>query len=130
MHRADDAAVVDDAAHVGEAFTDIDATLAYLFESERRGHEAAAGTLLEQLAIGMLASMTGEAGLGSKVSMCEGPPFMKRKMTRLARAGRSFVMAPELSSPDMPTTPKPALMRRSMARRERGEAESRFMSSI
>ena len=64
VHRADDAAVVDDAAHVGEAFTDIDATLAYLFESERRGHEAAAGTLLEQLAIGMLASMTGEGGLG------------------------------------------------------------------
>jgi len=26
--------------------------------------------------------------VGSKVSICEGPPFMKRKMTRFARAGK------------------------------------------
>ena len=28
------------------------------------------------------------AGLGSKVSTCDGPPFMNRKITRLARAGK------------------------------------------
>ena len=28
------------------------------------------------------------AGLGSNVSTCDGPPFMNRKMTRLARAGK------------------------------------------
>src|SRR5260370_71123 len=27
-------------------------------------------------------------GLGSKVSTCEGPPFMNKKMTRLARAAK------------------------------------------
>ena len=27
-------------------------------------------------------------GLGSKVSTCDGPPFMNRKMTRFARAGK------------------------------------------
>src|SRR5688500_4285349 len=27
-------------------------------------------------------------GLGSNVSTCDGPPFMNRKMTRLARAGK------------------------------------------
>ena len=28
------------------------------------------------------------AGLGSNVSTCDGPPFMNRKITRLARAGK------------------------------------------
>ena len=28
------------------------------------------------------------AGLGSNVSTCDGPPFMNKKMTRLARAGK------------------------------------------
>src|SRR5579884_2870002 len=28
------------------------------------------------------------AGLGSKVSTCDGPPFMNKKMTRLARGGK------------------------------------------
>src|SRR3954467_1359706 len=73
-------------------------------------------------------------GLGSKVSTCEGPPFMKRKMTLFARGARwrteavmgeaeADASAPRPSSPARPTAPKPPAMRRSMSRRE-GEAEN------
>src|SRR3954447_22972805 len=71
-------------------------------------------------------------GLGSKVSTCEGPPFMKRKMTRFAlgakcgafgasgltaasaRAGRADSSA---STPASPRAPKPPPIRRSQSRR-------------
>ena len=48
------------------------------------------------------------AGLGSNVSTCDGPPFMNRKITRFARAGKCGALAPSgsratlLSSPSAP----------------------------
>src|SRR3989442_16032943 len=40
------------------------------------------------MASGVWPAYLASAGLGSNVSTCEGPPFIKRKITRLARAGK------------------------------------------
>ena len=46
-------------------------------------------------------------GFGSKVSTCEGPPGMKRKMTRLARAGKCGARLARAAS-EIPVFPKDA----------------------
>src|SRR6185437_5546920 len=55
------------------------------------------------------------AGLGSNVSTCEGPPFINRKMTRLARGvkwgalGASGLLAPLVAAcSEEPSNPSPA----------------------
>src|SRR5262249_29150175 len=68
------------------------------------------------------------AGFGSKVSTWDGPPFMNRKMTRLARAGKcvreadSLEVNPNLPAackvPARPRRPNPMPACRSMSRRE------------
>src|SRR4051794_9447929 len=91
-------------------------------------------------------------GLGSKVSTCDGPPFMNRKMTRLARAGkcggrdaRGFKGTSASDGPWLsacagaaagaekapasastlvsPRVPNPPPMRHSISRREKGRGE-------
>ena len=70
-----------------------------------------------------LPSSRSSSGLGSKVSMCDGPPFMKRKITRLARGARcgDFADAGDgdfsASRDDAASQPKPAAERLSAARR-------------
>ena len=72
-----------------------------------------------------LPSSRSRSGLGSKVSMCDGPPFMKRKMTRLARGATcgGFADAGEgdfsASKEDAASQPKPTAERWSAARRLR-----------
>ena len=57
---------------------------------ERRGHDLAGscGGRSSTEAGGAWPSYFSSAGLGSKVSTCDGPPFMNRKITRFARAGK------------------------------------------
>ena len=76
-------------------------------------------------------------GLGSNVSICEGPPNMKSMMTRLARGAkcggrraRGFTPAAIESSAnraDRAREPKPAPICRSIARRERAGRWSGFV---
>src|SRR5258708_36652133 len=65
------------------------------------------------------------AGLGSKVSICEGPPFKKRKMTRWGRGewwGRVAAEAAgrlwDSNNPASPNMPNPQDMRWSISRRD------------
>ena len=78
------------AADVREELADLDAALAVLLELERR-REGGAG-LAFGAQVGRRQRLAGvllaRAGLGSKVSTCDGPPFMNRWMTRLALAGK------------------------------------------
>src|SRR5262245_27124154 len=68
------------------------------------------------------------AGLGSKVSTCDGPPFMNRKITRLALGAKSGCFdgsgsdvasssPASPSTPARPNVPKPVPTRRSISRR-------------
>src|SRR5690349_3187419 len=79
-----------------------------------------------------LPSLASRYGLGSKVSIEEGPPCMKRKITRLARAGNMGGLGISGSAEDSanaasakrdcsPMYPKPQPAARSMARRESSE---------
>ena len=135
VHRADDANVVDDLADVREQLADLDAAVALFAEGERRRQQAAAlGAVGRQGgAFGRWPLYLSRAGLGSKVSTCDGPPFMNRKMTRLARAlniggfgarGLSFFGASSARrSPSpasivaRPRAPKPPPIRQSTWRR-------------
>ena len=73
-------------ADVREQLADLDAALAVLGELERRRQQAAAlGAFGRRPAPRARWPLYfSRAGLGSKVSTCDGPPFMNRKMTRLA----------------------------------------------
>ncbi len=64
VHRADDAAIVDDLGEIRESFVDFDTALAAFAEGERRGHEAGAFGLFVEFAVGLLALVLGERGLG------------------------------------------------------------------
>ena len=79
-------------ADLGEQLADLDAALAVRRERERRGHQAALRLRplgSDAMAGRLLAVRTSSStGLGSNVSTCDGPPFMNRKMTRFARAGK------------------------------------------
>src|SRR5438876_5864544 len=72
---------------------------------------------------GCFPSNFSSSGFGSNVSTCDGPPFMKRKITRLARGakcatGPSPPAAAILGSiPASPTMPKPAHIRCNICRR-------------
>src|SRR5262245_26113823 len=83
-------------------------------------------------------------GLGSKVSTCDGPPFINRKMRRLARAGKcggrgaSGLAARSAAAPRKPASartavrpsaPKPPPMRQSTSRRDRRAAVASVMAS-
>ena len=61
----------------------------YLLELERRGERGAGLALGRAGAFGSgLPAYFASAGLGSNVSTCDGPPFMKRWMTRFALPGK------------------------------------------
>src|SRR5882757_9292394 len=72
---------------------------------------------------GCFPSNLSSPGLGSNVSTCEGPPFMNRKMTRLARGAKCANGATPLAAailgsiPARPTMPKPVHMRCNICRR-------------
>ena len=79
-----------------------------------------------------LPSLASRYGFGSKMSIDEGPPCMKRKTTRLARAGNmgglgisgsteGSACANSAISDCSPMYPKPQPAARSIARRERLE---------
>src|SRR5436190_18031321 len=70
---------------------------------------------------GFSPSCLARAGLGSNVSTCDGPPFMNRKITRLALAGKcaaSSAASADCRVPARPSKPNPAPARRSRSRRE------------
>src|SRR5262245_693689 len=59
-------------------------------------------------------------GLRSKVSICEGPPFIHKRMQAFLRAGCAAAAAARFSiQPDMDTPAKPRLVRRNQSRRLR-----------
>src|SRR5436305_2894075 len=74
-------------------------------------------------------------GLGSKVSTCDGPPFMNRKMTRFALGAKCgafgarglAALASEARTPARPRAPKPPPIRRSQSRRVRPAREFEFV---
>src|SRR4051812_31925801 len=91
---------------------------------------------LKRSPVGCWPANFARAGLGSKVSTCEGPPFMKRKITRLARGLKSGVgrgdarddddndvsaFACGASSAANAAEPKPAAVRWSIWRRLSGK---------
>ena len=80
-------------ADVREQLADLDAALAVLGRTVNgEGMQLAAACarpVHEPTPAGAWPSYLSRAGLGSNVSTCDGPPFMNRKMTRLARAGKS-----------------------------------------
>ena len=101
-HRADDGDVVGDLGEIWEELRDLRPRLPVRFELERR-REQLWLTLDEREALApdelfrdVLAVVFVSAGFGSNRSICEGAPAMKRKMTRLARAGnrRATVLVP------------------------------------
>ena len=149
VQRADDAQVVDAAGEVREQLGDLDAALAVGPRLERRRHEPAAlgRWVSTAIAWGRWPAYLASIGLGSNVSTCDGPPFMNRKMTRFARAGkcggrgasgfegtsasdglwlcagpapRAPASASTLASPRAPNPPP---MRQSNSRREKGRGE-------
>src|SRR5262249_36632134 len=86
-------------------------------------------------------------GLGSKVSTCDGPPFMKRKMIRFALGGkcgargdsgltaRSFGSAAQSKPASAktlarPRAPKPPPMRQRTSRRERAAVACSMSTSL
>ena len=92
-----------------------------------------------------LAAFWARRGLGSNVSTCDGPPDMKRKITRLARAGNMRRLDGQrvvgvggarplsaASRPARPIMPKPLAKCAAPARRLRGGVESckGFMRSL
>ena len=91
VDRVDDAEVVHARGHVREQLADPEAALAVLPELPRASRAAC-----RSRRTGRGAWRTGTAcrrrawssGLESNVSTCDGPPFMNRKITRLARGGK------------------------------------------
>ncbi len=89
VHGADDADVVDAASRVREQVADLDADFAVPLKAEGRGEGGAGLRSVRRLVRGSsLPAYVCSDGLGSNESTCEGPPFMNRWMTRLARAGK------------------------------------------
>ena len=73
---------------MAEELADLDAALAVLVELERRGKGGAGFALGRQVPPGSsLPAYLSSIGLGSNVSTCDGPPFMKRWMTPLGLGG-------------------------------------------
>ena len=89
IHRANDAHVVDVLlGRACEELADLDAALAVLLEAN--GEPRAAPVLRSVRRVGPGSGLPWyfvSIGLGSKVSMCEGPPFMNRWTTCLAFGG-------------------------------------------
>ena len=86
-HGANHAEVVDAGGHVRKQIADGDTALPVLLEGPLRLQQAADGVFAEgqsALERNGLAVVLLEAGLGSNVSMLDGPPCMNRKMMRLA----------------------------------------------
>ena len=76
---------------VREQLADPDAALAVLLELPRRARAGCRSWRTGRAASAKgsgLPSSRSSSGLGSNVSTCDGPPFMNRKMTRLARGGK------------------------------------------
>ena len=79
-----------DSAVSAEELADFDAALAVLAELERRGRarRRSGARWAECRRAAAWPAYLSSIGLGSNVSTCDGPPFMKRWMTRLALAGK------------------------------------------
>ena len=89
VQRAKNTDFVNTAGDMREEICERDSALAMRPRGKRRGHDLAA--LSPPGRHGgrwILPGITLERGLGSNVSTCDGPPFMNKKMTRLARAGK------------------------------------------
>ena len=80
VHRANDAHVVDmKPSRPREEVTDLNAALAVFLETKRRAHGRTRLAPVRRFGPGRgLPWYFISMGLGSNVSMCEGPPFMNR----------------------------------------------------
>ena len=90
-----------------------------LAELPRRGQQL---PRLAQVELGRrLAVVSVSRGLGSNVSTCDGPPGMKRKITRRARAGKCGARGARGSA----ARPRPRLVGQERRQGQRAEAGAR-----
>ena len=107
-------------AELGIDLADLDAALAVALRAKRRRISGAGVAALASLHAARAAAGRDSlvrAGLGSKVSTCDGPPFMNRKMTRLARGGKCGGFgASGFGTPAPGPTRQPACVGKTLAR--------------
>ena len=89
VHRPDHAQVVGVAGQIREQLAQDQPLSPWGREAKRRGHEHRWPSVSRSRPPGGgCPAYRASAGLGSKVSTCDGAPFMNRKMTRLARGAK------------------------------------------
>ena len=107
-----------------EQLADLDPALAVLPELERRGERRAGLPLGAAGCAGIgLPAYFASAGLGSNVSTCDGPPFMKKWIDAAAPCAGKWGGFTAMGSPAAPTSARAPCSARSPPERQRAEAE-------
>ena len=92
VHRADHGDVVDVLGRLGKQLADLDPALAVRRNLNGDGKAAPVLRSVRRVSGSVLPASFASAGLGSKVSTCDGPPFRKKWMTRRPCRGNAVAV--------------------------------------